>query len=289
MADALGFDEEPLARADFDFDDEALHSYYELHLRPHDRGAGWRRFWISALGLLPMTALSYVALQGVAEALVGRLPPSPDALALPLEISVFFLAWEIPLIGILIYSIVLMRGRHPDWGSREWQAKSDAMFRHLASGDTANPIDPSVEKTSFLLDSSFLCAKGLLTLGDSWYDTRVSFRHLSWRFVRDRAERPTASHNVPFSARFYADRIEKGSHGAVFARSYRDVFDVVEDKRYPDWAIVRSSDRVSHLVVKKSALLGASWDEVKARIKDAKGEVTLREALFGDKKSRKKG
>lgn len=89
-----------------------------------------------------------------------------------------------------------------------------------------------------------------------------------------------------FEVRFYPDRIEKGSAGRASVYRYEDVFDVVEDGCFPDLAIVRIDDAASEIVVRPSALAGASWAEVKERIREKSGRVALREALFGKRKGK---
>lgn len=95
-----------------------------------------------------------------------------------------------------------------------------------------------------------------------------------------------AKRSAAFEARFYGDRLEKGSDGQAVTFVYADVFDIVEDRRFPDMAILRIKDKRSEVVVRPSAFEEATWEEVEDRIKDANGWVTLREALFGKRKGK---
>ena len=95
--------------------------------------------------------------------------------------------------------------------------------------------------------------------------------------------------SVRFTATFYPDRIEKGSHGVVFAESYADVHDVVEDRRYPGLAILRHENGYGQLVVRTDLLGPGEWDEVKARIERAKEERDCDRGPLGGVRERVEG
>ena len=79
---------------------------------------------------------------------------------------------------------------------------------------------------------------------------------------------------VQFTAIFEKDRILKGSHGEVFVDSYKDILDIIENKRIPDLAILRARHTLNELVVKADELEGMQWNELKAYILKRKDEGT---------------
>ena len=44
---------------------------------------------------------------------------------------------------------------------------------------------------------------------------------------------------------------------------YGDIFDIVEYKKVPDYALIRMNDEETEILIKKDAFNGDSWDDVK--------------------------
>ncbi|OUO91555.1 hypothetical protein B5F40_03745, partial [Gordonibacter sp. An230] len=265
----------PVATCDFEFDEAAFRECFELRFRPHDRPAGWR------LAFLGFTSLSLGASFAAALAWLR----APDAAAegvgadpLLAALAPLVLAWCAAWALVAVRGVRLARGtRRPRWGAPRWEARTEIAFRALAGGPTRSPVPERAYRA--------LPARG----GEGWADAPWAYDLVPGLLPRfsEGELRPAspAPRRVPFSVRFHADRLEKGRAGEG-ARSfaYSEVFDVVEDPRFPDLAVIRMADGRSEVVVRPSAFEGASWEEVKALVGKANGRAALRSARGGGSK-----
>ena len=264
----------PLATCRFAFDEAAFRECFELRFRPHDRPTGWR---LASLGLLSLSlgasfaaALAWLRAPDAAAAAEGGGADPLLAVLVPLV-----LAWCAAWARVAVFGVWLARGRRrPRWGAARWEARTELSFRALADGPTLKPVSESADR--------LLPALG----GAGWSDAPWAYDLLPGllpRFSREELEPGSPAPRLAwFEARFHADRVETGRPGEGAASfDYSEVFDIVEDRRFPDLAIIRMGDERSEVVVRPSAFEGASWEEVKALVGKANGRVALRSARAG--------
>lgn len=213
-----------------------------------------------------------------------------DSAGLPEEYRLAFLLLIICivlLIWLVSYGFRMWRGlRHPRWGHPRWDARTNATFRMLGDGSVPKPISPYA-RSGF----SPMTIMPMAWIGSSWSDQPLFYdiipgllplvRHLDPRRNEGQPKR-----SITFEARFYPDRVEKGSTEHPQTYLYGEIFDIVEDKRFPSLAIIRMKDEVSEIVIHKDSFEGISWEGVKDYIKQKNGWVTLREAVFGERRKR---
>ena len=280
----------PLATCRFAFDEAAFREYYELRFRPHDRPSGWKFMWLGLVALAPVGAfLAFLAWPDGPD-VVGALLSGADV-GLPTVVLLLYLsAWCAAYSWVAVYGFRLWRGlRRPRWGTPRWEARTELSFRALADGPTWKPVSERAYRS--LLAGPFVLAT-LAWADAEWHDEPYAFDSVPGllpRFSREELEPGSPAPRLAwFEARFHADRVEKGRPGEGAASfDYSEVFDIVEDRRFPDLAIIRMGDERSEVVVRPSAFEGASWEEVKALVGKANGWTTLREALFGEGNGKK--
>lgn len=262
----------------FDFDETTFRAYCWLYLRPHDRASGLRFVLVYGIhALLFVLAECFLAFIIVGEG-YSSIKTSLVFLALVFAMVLVMLCVQV------VVGVMMLRGvRAPKWGTSRWESRTNVAYERMIREDTDNPIN--MYSSSLMHETSV-------------QDPCFVIRHVPFVFAptiavafadMDRFDEPLAYDLIPgvlpkhkdpgfcgrhvfFSADFLPDCIIKGSHGVVFAQSYADVHDVVEDKRYPNLAIVRHENGYDQLVVRTDMLEGGTWEEVEARIAAAKGE-----------------
>ncbi|WP_087193031.1 hypothetical protein [Gordonibacter sp. An230] len=280
----------PLATCRFAFDEAAFREYYELRFRPHDRPSGWKFMWLGLVALAIGVFLGILVWPGVLH-VVEALRSGAEVDVPTVVLLLYLSAWCAAYSWVTVYGFRLWRGlRHPRWGAPRWEARTELSFRALADGPTWRPVSERSYRS--LLAGPFVLAT-LAWADAEWHDEPYAFDSVPGllpRFSEDEL-RPSspAPREARFEARFYRGSLSKGSGGGAAAFAYSEVFDIVEDRRFPDLAVIRMKDERSEVVVRPSAFEGASWEEVKALVKEANGWTTLREALFGKGKGRRKG
>lgn len=277
-------DETTVFRNTFVFDEETFQEYYCLHLRPHDKGTG-RACIGSGLAMLFFIGFMLFLLSLGSPSLPKTLDPTfwskSEMAGLEMLLVLSFLAVVYgPILGYGVY--LLSRPRIPRWGNAEWRSKTERCFRSLKQGPTNSPTALGVE----FFKNPLYPFIALQVASYSWGEKPRFFRFYPWMSFKHPEElldpeHSCAPYEVSFEARFFEDRIEKGSQAEVFCDSYNKVYDIVEDKRFPHLAIIRSVDR-GELVVRKDAFEGASWKKVKRFIERRKDESKFR--LFRRKK-----
>ena len=274
----------PLATCRFAFDEAAFRECFELRFRPHDRPSGWKFMWLGLVALAPVGAfLAFLAWPDGPD-VVGALLSGADV-GLPTVVLLLYLsAWCAAYSWVAVYGFRLWRGlRRPRWGTPRWEARTELSFRALAEGPTWKPVSERAYRS--LLAGPFVLAT-LAWADAEWHDEPYAFDSVPGllpRFSREELEPGSPAPRLAwFEARFHADRVEKGRPGEGAASfDYSEVFDIVEDRRFPDLAIIRMGDERSEVVVRPSAFEGASWEEVKALVGKANGRVALRSARAG--------
>ncbi len=239
------------------FDEQAFRSYVELHLMPHDKKSGW---WIMVF----TGALSFFWLW-IFFFLDDGDPAAFRLLCLALGVCFFYYF----LIGIGMITGL----RHPLWGTKRWDARTAIAFARMQKWDLKSPVGNGESKFSICIDkwpnlfSDFFLLD--LLFMHMYFDSNQLTEPIAYDLIPGLLPRfknlpQDVDLRVTFSGAFYPDRIEKGSHGDVFAPSYTDVYDVVEDqKRYPGLAIIRHKNGFDELVVFTDQLEGATWEELK--------------------------
>ncbi|OUO91545.1 hypothetical protein B5F40_03695 [Gordonibacter sp. An230] len=222
----------------FVFDEHLFRRYYLLHLRPHEKGMG--------PSLNPFDPRACGArIDGAASALLA-------------------LACASILVGLLevLLGLWYVRGRRPNWESRAWKARVGKSFESVKAGSHSCPYDPCIEsKVSFL--SLFVQPQ---SIGDSWADEDLFLPPwgLGSNVPDPRAGVPC---EVVFSVRLFSDRVEKGESASF---PYSAIHDVLEHRRFPDIAIIRSREFGETLLL-KDGFGSSSWEEVRGFIEERMG------------------
>ncbi len=273
---------EPAVTNSFDFDEAAFRDYCGLFLLPHDKVGGrklWFYFSVIAVPAFIIGVYLICDLAGhfgvdteYAKGVIWRYEP---ALAI-CACGCFVLFFSQSVLGFRM----MLGLRMPRWGTPRWDARTRIAFARLKSGYVKSPsgmyqgiAKPLRDDWPLLFQRSlttFVILPYILGATDE-FDEPLLFDSIPGLFPRFKSIPDVDDLSIRFSSAFLPDRIEKGSHGAVFARSYADVHDVVEDERYPNLAIIRHENGYSQLVVRTDMLEGGTWDEVKARIAATKG------------------
>ncbi len=246
----------------------------ELYLIPHDKATST---YIPVFGATSILFAIFVSFFLSANILIAS-SFAVTIIAFTFCLLILFISISFMILG----SRISLGLRKPKWHSPRWDARTKIAFYRLRNSDTKNPLCMELP--------------GRYKPNDSWplpfrrfYLSIISvFTRVDYLFTYDFIDTPLAYDIIPgilprfkdipedvelsvqFSGAFYPNRIEKGSHGAVFAGSYANIHDVIEDQeRYPGLAIVRHKDGYSELVVFTDKLEGGTWDEVKLRIFEA--------------------
>lgn len=244
------------------FDEKTFQKFVRLFMEPHERPAGW--WFIIACSIM---LCLYVLFLSITLSSTQQI----------IWIQVLLVLLSIACIRYVLLGAAMVIGiRRPSWGSKRWNSKTRMIFERLHYYDTENPL-------CFRTPTSLACS-------DRWPPFLVSYSLAYLTFGNssiffDRFNAPLAYDLVPgllprykdgpnnikleieFSGAFLPDCILKGSHERVFAESYADVHDVIEDqKRYPGLAIIRHENAYSQLVVFTDKLEGGTWDDVKRHI-----------------------
>lgn len=256
--------QEPLTTNRFSFEEIYFRRYYELHLRPHDKHTGWKSFW----WFLIVTFVLLFFLCLISFDLIALFGSENDYAKTRYASGIPLLAVLLPLVALsvfcLVYSIRLMAGRMPKWEGKRWRAKTELVFRHLGAGKSDTVLPPNIE---FKMSPMFVL-NGPVSFFDSWYDEGIYFDLIPYLYPRYGddildPQKQRTPYKVAFEAHFYPDRIEKGRHREVFVSSYSDVHSIVEDKRYPELAIIRSKQKCELVILKNDFDVG-TWEDVKA-------------------------
>lgn len=131
----------------FVFDEKTFRDYYELHLRPHDKGNGRASVAMgiahSLVGGLWFSSLLITLLDGAPLFVAGGV--NTEALRdLPMIfiVGLYFATG----LSLLIFGVrLLVRPRRPKWDTVEWMSKTDASFKLMKEGDTEIPISYGLE------------------------------------------------------------------------------------------------------------------------------------------------
>lgn len=279
-----------IAECIFSFDEATFRKFFELYYRPHDDASGWKFMWGFFFVLLIWFLLFWFALDpfGICGPTLvdqwrthGPHRESYFGLFCASMVAIPLASWGV------VYGFRMWRGlRHPHWGTPRWEARTNAAYRLLAEGPSKSPLP-----TRFLNSWSPMFIMSIAWYGCTWDDMPLFYDEIPGLWPLISMIDPRRNEGPPlrlasFEVRFYPNHLEKGSKTSGIAYRYEDVFDVVEDKKLPDLAIIRIKDMVSEVVVRPSALRGESWEEVKARIRSKSDRVTLWEGFFGKKKGR---
>lgn len=184
-----------------------------------------------------------------------------------------------------IFGVRLHLGYHkPNWIHPRWQVRIEMVFRFLHASDTQCMLFIGLDEqgkprriVSTISPVTFLMPFAYTDTGP--HDQPLFFDIVPG--ILPRYPKPTGDPIKPiqFRAEFYEDKIIKGSHGYVFVNDWSEILDVIEDKRYPNLAIIRKKETLEELVVKTDAFEGESWTQIKNRIAEATKEVSLKEEL----------
>lgn len=252
----------PVFEQEFVFDEHLFRQYYLLHLRPHEKGLGLKFLSAGFCGL--SIGGIVLALFWLSSGESSFNPFDPQAYGAPIGGAagvLLALACAALLAGLseVLLGIWYIRGRRPNWESRAWRARVSKSFESVKAGSQSCPYDPCIEsRVSFL---SLLIQPQ--SIGDSWADGGLFLP--PWGL---RSDMPDPRMDVPceiiFSVRLLSDRVEKG--GAV-AFPYSAIHDVLEHRRFPDVAIIRSEEFGETLLL-KDGFGSSSWEEVRGFIEE---------------------
>ena len=244
------------------FDEQAFRNYVRLFMRPHEWEAGW--WFIIACSIM---LFLYVLILGI-------IFSSDDQIV---WLQVLFILLGFVCVRYILLGVTMVAGiRRPMWGTKRWSAKTRVVFERLHSCDMENPLGYNVPDRLASSDewpfffwnySLFYLPFGDAFIFNDRFNAPLAYDWIPGLFPRYKNVPQNVKLEVSFSGAFLPDRILKGSHDRVFADSYADVHDVVEDqRRYPGLAIIRHQNAYSQLVVFTDKLEGGTWDDVKRRI-----------------------
>lgn len=241
------------------FDEQAFRNYVRLFMRPHEWPAGW--WFIVACGL--MSCMYFLFVVFAMESLEWW-----RILCLLLGIICAYYV----ILGIRMVAHV----RRPNWDSKSWMIRTNVAFSRMHRGYTENPLCYHVLNANKPEDSwpalfgtyslFYLPFGNANMLSDPLYRP-LTFNPPYWLSLGLKMPPKDVKLEIVISGTFMPDCILKGSHDRVFADSYADVHDVIEDqRRYPGLAIIRHQNAYSQLVVFTDKLEGGTWDDAKRRI-----------------------
>jgi hypothetical protein len=251
---------------EFAFDEGLFRQYYLLHLRPHERRTGGN-LTTRGIGLLLFGGFIGLLLfsSGSAAEVVGL--ASSDARAR--DGLVLFLVFS--LLGALDLALGIwhLRGRRPRWDDPSWRWRVDESFGAIRRGDPQpgwnlldgclptgrSPYSSEVESRSPLFIGALSWGAG----SGSWHDCDLWLPGRAGRF--DPADpAPNAPHEAAFSVRLGDAGPERGS-GSEGPWGWEEVHDLLEGRRFPDVAVLRSKNRGEMVLLKDG--FGAPWPEVR--------------------------
>lgn len=269
----------------FSFDEESFRAYYELHLRPHDKGTGKACISMGigygfVFGIMTVAAFGVIVFQTPLIFMGGLNIAALDEFLSFLVCAALF-CFSVWMVGYGVF--LLRRPRKPKWDNDSWRAKTEKCFRCMKAGPTISPVSLGVESYMNLLYLFIVLPAATYEWGEEPRFFAV-FPGLKPRHAKELIdpEQSCVPYEVSFEARFFNDRIEKGSHGEVFCDGYDEVYDIVEDMRFPNLAIIRSVNE-GELVIRKDAFGDDSWEKVKRFIERRKNESKV--SLFKRKKA----
>lgn len=251
-------------------DESTFQAYTELYLIPHDKSG---KAFIKSFGMMSVIIGVLIAALFSSRFSI-YLDPLFQVLVIALFLFFFILSISFLIIGTRMYQGL----RRPKWNTFRWYARTKIAFYRLQNDDTKNPLCVRVPKSNRPNDDWPLPLRYYYLLiivptrfdfflKYDYCDTPLAYDTIPGILPRFKDVPKDVELSVQFSGTFYSDHIEKGSHGVVFAESYDDIHDVVEDQeKYPGLAIIRHKDGYSELVVFTDKLEGGTWDEVKKRI-----------------------
>ena len=156
--------------------------------------------------------------------------------------------------------------RRPKWGSERWNLRESYTMEKL-SLETTNSLAFYPCVIDYYVTLPFLFSRltgGWLTT--TWDNTPYLYDEIPYLVPTKKELSPKDPNNVPefinFSATFFEEYFLKG-HSDKTEYKYGDIFDIVEYKKVPDYALIRMNDEETEILIKKDAFNGDSWDDVK--------------------------
>lgn len=249
----------------FDFNEDMFRSYYQLRMRPHERSAGFKIAIAAFINLIPLVALFAIIIVGI-QRVSGQNGEYAEMMRMGAAVLMPILGViSIAAFFVIIYGIRSALGlRQPRWGSSRWNARTKMVFDALLEGETAKPAIPGTYSWTSPIRTFFLPCIYLAWIGASWHNEPLFYDAtpgLIPRFSKENLalSEKQAPYCVRFEVRFYEDHFEKGSLNSPVSFYYHEVFDVLEDNRFPNLAIIRINDKESEVVVDKYAFNQGSW------------------------------
>lgn len=267
----------------FCFNRETYKYVFYLHMRPHEVVPGLEMIFCGFL-------VSFVGL-----IFFGFEFSTGDIIANVKEYLPFYIFFLILFVfyGLLqfFYGFKMTFGlRKPKWGTERWNLRELLTMEKLNSTSTATPVfAPCVVDFYVSISAiSFRFMGGWLTT--TWDNTPYLYDEIPYLVPTKKELSPTNPDKIPefinFSTTFFEDYFLKG-HSDKTEYKYGDIFDIVEYKKVPDYALIRMNDEETEILIKKDAFNGDSWAEVKEFIL-SKQEEQKKLIKQEKKKNRKK-
>lgn len=264
----------PVYEQEFTFDEALFRQYYLLRLRPHERATGARLLGMALIGFF-LVAVMLFSFRWKAEddSLDSFNPMVPSTWGMPAEgldgqvtaIAVLFLVLGLLYAGMAVW---YFHGRRPDWSRPKWRWHVDRGFAAVREEgcDVLYDRDLVTEGGFLWLIASFV------SMNETWDNCNVTLSTFPGGW--DGTCRPNAPYEAPLAVRVWPDRLELGGPGGSRSIPWEEAFDLLEGRRFPDVAVLRS-ERCGEAVLLKGGF-GAPWEEVRRYI-----EGRMREAGRG--------
>ena len=268
----------------FSFNKDVYRLAFFLHTRPHEVYAG-----------LEMLVIGFLISFGFVFVLWIPVCASHNDIIVFFSrhwVFWFFLAFITLYYGFaqLIYGVCLIVGlRRPFWGTIRWNLREDLTLERLSKANCSSLVFyPCIREPASLSLSIFSRVKGGWW-GTSWYNAPLYYDEIPFILPTKRALTPKNLSQVPefinFSATFFEDYFLKG-HSDKTKYKYGDIFDIVEYKKVPDYALLRMNDGETEILIKTDAFNCGNWAEVKEFILDKKEEQ--KKGIKEEKKKKQK-